>query len=46
MQIYVSYYDPIRKGGAHRSYKTPGDVDALKEKGIEDPIAYYSEEVS
>lgn len=45
LQIYESYYDPVRKGGAHRSYMALGYVDALKEKGIEDPIAYYGEEV-
>lgn len=45
LQIYESYYDPVRKGGAHRSYMALGYVNALKEKGIEDPIAYYGEEV-
>jgi len=25
LQIYESYYDPERKGGAHRSYKPIGD---------------------
>ena len=45
LQIYESYYDPQRKYGAHRSYKALGYVDKLKESGIADPIAYYSEEV-
>ena len=45
LQIYESYYDPERKGGAHRSYKPLGYVHELIEKGIDDPIAFYSEEV-
>lgn len=45
LQIYESYYDPERKGGAHRSYKPIGYVHELQEKGIDDPIAFYSDEV-
>lgn len=45
LQIYESYYDPERKGGAHRSYKPIGYVHELMEKGIDDPIAFYTEEV-
>ena len=45
LQIYESYYDPERKGGAHRSYKPIGYVHELQENGIVDPIAFYSEEV-
>lgn len=45
LQIYESYYDPERKGGAHRSYKPIGYVHMLQENGIDDPIAFYSEEV-
>ena len=45
LQIYESYYDPERKGGAHRSYKPLGYVNDLIGKGIDDPISYYSEEV-
>lgn len=45
LQIYESYYDPERKGGAHRSYKPIGYVHELQEKGIEDPISFYREEV-
>jgi transposase len=45
LQIYESYYDPERKGGAHRSYKPLGYVHELVEKGVEDPIAYYKLEV-
>lgn len=46
LQIYESYYDPERKGGAHRSYKPLGYVHELQQKGVSDPIAYYKEEVA
>ena len=45
LQIYESYYDPARKGGAHRSYKPLGYVHELQAKGIEDPVAFFYEEV-
>ena len=45
LQIYESYYDPERKGGAHRSYKPIGYVHELQENGMDDPIAFYREEV-
>ncbi len=45
LQIYESYYDTDRKGGAHRSYKPLGYVHELIRKGIDDPIFFYSEEV-
>jgi len=45
LQIYESFYDPERKGGAHRSYKALGYVHELQAKGIEDPIAFYQDEV-
>lgn len=45
LQIYESYYDPERKGGAHRSYKALGYVDDLIASGMEDPIAFYKAEV-
>lgn len=45
LQIYESYYDPERKGGAHRSYKPIGYIHQLQAEGIEDPIAFYKDEV-
>lgn len=45
LQIYESYYDPKRKGGAHRSYQPIGYVHQLQEEGIDDPIAFYKDEV-
>lgn len=46
LQIYESFYDPERKGGAHRSYKPIGYVHELQAKGIDDPVAFYKEEVA
>ena len=45
LQIYESYYDPERKCGAHRSYKPVGYVHELIDKGIDDPISFYSDEI-
>ena len=45
LQIYESYYDPERKGGAHRSYKPIGYVHELQANGMEDPIAVFGEKV-
>lgn len=45
LQIYESYYDPERKAGAHRSYKPIGYVHQLQTEGIDDPIAFYKDEV-
>ena len=45
LQIYESYYDPERKGGAHRSYRPIGYVHELVESGIDDPLSYFQSEV-
>ena len=45
LQIYESYYDPERKCGAHRSYKPVGYVHELTDKGIDDPVSFYSDEI-
>ena len=45
LQIYESYYDPIRKTGAHRSYKPLGYVHELQAKGIDDPVTFFGEEI-
>lgn len=45
LQIYESYYDPQRKGGAHRSYRPVGYVHELTAEGIDDPIAHFQAEV-
>lgn len=45
LAIYESYYSSNVKGTKHRSYKFLGSVNKLKESGIDDPIAYYQNEV-
>lgn len=45
LQIYESYYDPVRKGGAHRSIRAVGYVKKLIAQGIDDPIAFFQKEV-
>lgn len=46
LQIYSSFYDPERGHTAHKSYKPIGYIHELQEKGIDDPISFYKEEVS
>lgn len=46
LQIYESFYDPERKGGAHRSYKALGYVHELQAQGIDDPISFFQEKVT
>ena len=46
LQIYESFYDPQRKAGAHRSYRPIGYVHELQADGIDDPIAFFGEEVA
>lgn len=45
LQIYKSFYDPERGHTAHKSYKALGYVDDLIKKGIDNPIAFYKQEV-
>lgn len=45
LQIYESFYDPKKKGTAHKSYKTLGYVQDLKNSGIVDPVSHYSDVV-
>ena len=45
LQIYSSFYDPERGHTAHKAYKPIGYVHELQAKGIDDPIAFYKEEV-
>lgn len=45
LQIYESYYDPERKGTAHRSYRAIGYFDELVASGIDDPISHFQAEV-
>ena len=45
LQIYESFYNPLKNQTSHRSYKALGYVDDLKASGIDDPVSYYKEEV-
>ena len=42
LQIYESHWDPERSHTANRLVKALGYVDALREKGIEDPESHFS----
>lgn len=45
LQIYESYYDPVRKCGAHRSYRPIGYIHELCKSGIDDPVTHFQLEV-
>ena len=45
LHIYESYYSPETKNTKHRFIKAMSTFEALKEKGIEDPVAYCQKEV-
>ena len=45
LQIYESFYDPVRKATAHKSHRAVGYVHELIQAGIEDPIAHFQREV-
>ena len=45
LQIYESFYDPVRKETAHKSYQALGYAEDLIKKGIADPVAHYSKVV-
>lgn len=44
LQIYNSYYVPGNKNNKSELVKTLGYVDELKNQGIDDPIAFYTDE--
>ena len=45
LQIYANFYDPRTKKKNTKSYKALGYVSDLKKQGIEDPVAFFSQEV-
>ena len=45
LQIYESFSDPQRGHTAHKSYKALGYVNDLIQNGIDDPIAFYKQEI-
>jgi Transposase len=46
LQIYESFYDSVRRGTAHRSYKAIGYVHELIDSGIADPVSHYKKEIT
>ena len=45
LSIVESFYHPKKKDTAHRVYKSLKSVETWIEQGIEDPVAYFQEEV-
>lgn len=45
LSIYESFYSNETKGTKHRSYKFLGSISKLQSEGIEDPVAFYKDEV-
>jgi transposase len=45
LSIVESFYNPEKKGTAHRVYKSLQSLETLVGQGLEDPIAYYQKEV-
>ena len=43
--IVESFYSHEKKGTAHKTFKSLGSVETLKTNGIDDPIAFYQNEV-
>ncbi|MDD3338537.1 MAG: IS1634 family transposase [Lachnospiraceae bacterium] len=45
LSICESFYQPSKKGTAHKTFKSLGSVETWKEKGISDPVSYFQQEV-
>ena len=45
LAIYESFYSPDVNGTKHKCFKSLGNIETLKKNGIEDPVAFYQEEV-
>jgi len=45
LQIYTNFYDPVSKKKNTKSFKSLGYVSDLVASGIDDPIAFYTDEV-
>ena len=45
LAVYESFYSPATKGTKHRCIRSLGSVSKLKATGIDDPIAFYKDEV-
>ena len=45
LSIYESFYSPDTKGTKHKSIRFLGSISKLQAQGIEDPVAYYKDEI-
>ncbi|BET22689.1 IS1634 family transposase [Solobacterium moorei] len=45
LAVYESFYSPATKGTKHRCIRSLGSVSKLKAAGIDDPVAFYKDEV-
>ena len=45
LSIVESFYDPNKKGTAHKTYKSLKSIQSLIEAGIPDPVAHFQKEV-
>lgn len=45
LSICESFYQPSKKGTAHKTFKSLGSVETWKDNGISDPISYFQQEV-
>lgn len=45
LSIVDSFYSHQKKGTAHKVYKSLSSVETWKEKGLDDPVAYFQKEV-
>lgn len=45
LSIVESFYNPRKKGAAHRVFKSLTSIESLRQSGMEDPVAYYQAEV-
>lgn len=46
LSIYESFYSPDVNGTKHRCFKSLGNIEKLKESGIDDPISFFQNEVN
>lgn len=45
ISICESFYNHDKKGTVHRTYKSLGSIETHKAKGLEDPVAFFQQEV-
>jgi Transposase len=45
LAIYESFYSHEKKGTAHKSFKSLGSIETMKNNGMDDPVAHFQKEV-